>query len=184
MNTPLKIGVILAACAVSAVPARGGNEDQEQRVRAFVVMGYQGIYGELAAAKGPYVRTLLDLLRTPPEAESRTADQLRALIKRHPNIMDFADQVLLLRAGGPSGAAAANAAPAMVPDGPGVYSGEDLVNALEHLTRGMAVTVHMKTGEQLKGTFSDYAAKRLWLRGASRRSIQVDEILALEAPQL
>lgn len=160
----------------------GQPEDRRLRLREFVVMGYQGIQLELSSGKGPYVRTLLELLNTPASAEKKTVDQLKSLVKTHPNIMDFADQVALLE--GVASAEAAAMANVPVPSGPDVFSGDRLTNALEHLTRGMTIKVTLKTGEQLKGTFTDYVGKRLWIRGAARRTVHRDDILAIEAPKL
>jgi hypothetical protein len=145
-------------------------------------MGYQGIGIDLESGKGPYLRTLLDLLRTPAGEESPTSDRLRNLFKTYPNIMDFADHVIPLIS--MSVETSTGPARVLIPPGPGVYSGDDVVNALEHLTRGMAITVTLKTGEQLKGTFSEYSSKRLWIRGATRKSVLLEAILAIEAPRL
>ncbi len=162
---------------------RAQADDQIHRTREFVVMGYHGIQMDLGSGKGPYLRTLNDLLRTPAEAEGKITDQLKTLLKTYPNIMDFADQVVLLVAS--SSASTPVASMKMpLPSGPGVFSGEKLLSALEHLTRGMEITVYLKTGEQLKGMFAEYSARRLWVRGAARRSVFLDDILALEAPQL
>jgi hypothetical protein len=181
MKPAVKILSLLTILASASV-VFGEFSDQGQRTKEFVVMGYQGIQIDLTSGKGPYLRTLLDLLNTPVDAETKTTAQLKSLLKTHSNIMDFADQVVLL------GTKAEEVTKAMaevpVPSGPGIYTGDKLVNALQHLTRGMAVTVTLKTGEQLKGTFVEYSAKRLWIRGADRRVVSLDDILALEAPQL
>ena len=173
------LSFLIALTATSFIAAQ--SDDRNQRTREFVVMGYQGLRIELTSGKGPYLRTLMDLLRTPTEAETKTTDQLKALLKIYPNIMDFADQVIML--GVKTEETAKIMAEVPVPSGPGIATGDKLVNALEHLTRGMAITVTLKTGEKLKGTYAEYTAKRLWIRGAARRSVHLDDILALESPK-
>lgn len=181
MKPAVKAVFILTATAVTSL-AFAQVENQDLRIKEFVVMGYMGVQVDLKSGKGPYLRTLLDLLNTPTDAEAGTLVQLKSLGKKHSNIMDFADQVVLL--GRKTGETAKLMAEVPVPSGPGIYTGEKLVNALEHLTRGMEIGLTLKTGEQLKGTFVDYSMKRLWIRGAARRSVSLDDILALEAPQL
>jgi hypothetical protein len=96
--------------------------------------------------------------------------------------MDFADRVLLLRRAAPANSPAV--VTVVVPTGPAIYSGDKIENALNHLTRGASVTVFLKTGQQIKGVFIEYANNRLWLRGESRTSILLRDILAVEAPSL
>jgi hypothetical protein len=181
MKAAVKTASFLALLTTTALIS-AHSSDSQPRTREFVVMGYQGIQIDLASGKGPYLRTLLELLQTPADAEIKTIEQLKAAFKTYPNIMDFADQVVLL---GTKGEAAAKVmAEVPVPQGSGIYSGDKLVHALEHLTRGMGVKVTLKTGEQLKGTFVEYSAKRLWIRGGTRRAVFLDDILALEAPDL
>lgn len=173
----------IGACAVfltaSAWPL---TNDGNLRAREFVVMGYQGLQLELRSGTGPYLTTLFDLLGIPSDMEAKTTEQLKVLLKANTNIMDFADRVVEL--GQATRETAQIIANTPVPSGPGIYSGDTLVNALEHLTRGMAITVTLKTGEQLKGLFGEYSGKRLWLRGASKRTVHIDDILAVEAPEL
>lgn len=169
---------LLPASGVMAATAA----DQELRIREFVVMGYHGIELELQSKSGPYLRTLLELMGAPAGAEAKLTGELKGLLKARPNIMDFADQVAALRAASPAQATAP--APRPIPEGKNIYSGDRLVNALEHLTRGMEVRVTLKTGEQLKGRFSEYISKRLWLVGAARKSVSLDDISFIEAPEL
>lgn len=164
-----------------SLPLCAQSQDRLERTRQFVVMGYQGIHLELTSRPGPYLKTLLELLETPTDRERKTTEQLKELLKSYPNIMDFADQVVRLQSVVEK---EMGAVPVPVPQGPSIYTGEKMVDALEHLTRGMSVTVYLKTGEQLKGTFSEYTSRRLWLRGAARRTIALDDILAVDAPDL
>ncbi len=182
MKNLRKIFSVGVFVVLSATSAWSQTDDQNLRAREFVVMGYQGLRLELTSGTGPYMKTLFDLLRIPSDMEIKTTEQLKMLLKKDTNIMDFADRVVEL--GQVTRETAQIMADTPVPSGPGIYSGDGLTNALEHLTRGMAVTVTLKTGEQLKGFFSDYNGKRLWLRGASRRTVHLDDILAVEAPDL
>ncbi len=182
MKPAIRPALMLLALFSLSTLTYGNDDDCRVRIREFVVMGYQGIQIDLMSGKGPYLRTLLDLLKIPTDAEKKTTDQLASLGKANLNIMDFADQVVLL--GTEVQASAMAMADVPVPKGPGIYTGEKLMNALEHLARGMGITVTLKTGERLKGMFVDYSARRLWIRGAFRRVVSLDDILALEAPQL
>lgn len=172
---------------VTAVPLAYGIEtngsDRVLRTREFIVMGYAGLRADLQGGSGPYLRTLLDLLGTPDGQKKVVADRARALLSSYPNIMDFADQVVSLRT-----VTATESSPGMEtvvppPTGPGISSGTELENTLLHFTRGRAITVFLRDGRQVKGTFVDYDDRRLWLRGADRRSISLDEIIAVAEPQ-
>jgi hypothetical protein len=161
-------------------PVRAQNVNSE-RTKGFVVMGYQGIHFELESGEGPYLKTLMDLLRINPDERSKTIATVRQLSETYPNIMDFADNVALLQ----QDTAANNKETAvLLPAGPSVYTGEKLENALTHLTRGMEITVFTKGGGQHKGRFEEYGAKRLWLKGAAKKSFRLDDILAIDASKL
>ena len=152
------------------------GDDGALRTREFVVMGYYGLRSDLEKGAGTYLDTLMALLGAPDEKRGKVADQVRELSRKHTNIMDFADQVLALRS-----AAAAPAEPSVPPPaGPNVISGPGLENALSHFTRGEPVTVYLRTGERLKGVFSEFNARRLWIRGAPRRWVGLDEIAAVQ----
>ena len=166
----------------TSMVGRAENGDQANRARQFIVMGYLGIQRELMAGKGPYLKTLLELLGVSSENEGKTLEKLKTIEQSFPNIMDFADHAVALDTGASQPQSIETSIPA--PTGPGIYSGEKLENALEHLTRGMAITVTLKSGEQVKGSFADYSQKRLWIRELERRSIPLKDILALEAPDL
>ncbi len=178
-----RLGISLIFFLVGAGFSAAAIDDQSLRIKEFVVMGYEGIRLELRSGNGPYLKTLTDLLNVPPTDSAKTIDQIRSFSKTFPNIMDFSDQVVALRKEqkGPAGTMETSIP---IPTGPGIYSGNKLENALSHLTRGMNVTVYLKTGEQVKGGFAEYNMRRLWLRGADRRSFLIDDILAIEAPQL
>src|SRR4051794_994041 len=94
--------IAVAFLSLGARAGFGQTDAQKQRVREFVVMGYQGINVELNSKKGPYLTTLMELLGAPSGAETKTRDALMALLKSNPNIMDFADRVAELPAGAPS----------------------------------------------------------------------------------
>ncbi len=163
--------------------AFGRVDNRAQRTKEFVVMGYEGILFELRSGEGAYLRTLLDLLKTNPDQRTKTIEQTRLLSRTYPNIMDFAEQVMKLHSESAEGASAVETQ-VLLPEGPNVYSGEKLENALNHLTRGMKITVFSKGGRQFSGRFEEYAVRRLWIKGASRRSFLIDDILAVEAPRL
>jgi hypothetical protein len=153
-----------------------------QRTKEFIVMGYQGIIYELGSSEGPYLRTLKDLLGTNPDQGPKTIDQIRSFSKTYPNIMDFAEHVLNLAS--PSTGSGPSKEVVLLPSGPSVYRGDRLENALNHLTRGMKVTVYTKGGAQFNGRFEEYLIRRLWINGTSRKSFQLDDIVAIDAPEL
>ena len=72
----------------------------------------------------------------------------------------------------------------LFPAGTSTYSGDKLENALNHLTKGMKITVFSKGGGQISGRFDEYTVHQLWITGALRKSFQLDDILAIDAPQL
>jgi hypothetical protein len=165
-----------------AISSANVSIDQGLRAKEFLVMGYQGIVVDLRSGNGAYLSTLMDLLHVPASQRSATIEQVKTLSQTYVNIMDFADRVLLLRQAAPANSPAIAAV--VVPAGPSIYSGEKVENALNHLTRGAPVTVFLKTGQQTKGAFIEYANNRLWLRGESRTSILLRDILAVDAPSL
>ena len=173
------------AFGAEAAAGSRGHESAAQRTREFVVMGYEGISYELRTQPGPYLKTLVELLRVNPDQSEKTLGEVRSLARAHSNIMDFADAVAGLQSDAPLPAsieAGGEAVP--VPSGPSVYSGDRLENALMHLTRGMTVTVYTKGGGRYDGRFEDYSSRRLWVTGASRRSFPVDDILAIQSSRL
>jgi hypothetical protein len=178
---------ILAALLMCGTtrPARASTDDQ-QRLKEFVVMGYQGIVSDLSVGQGPYLLTLFDLTKTPANERAKAFEKIQILSKTYPNIMDFADQIVLLAPAGPVTTPDASRSPVVmpVPTGPTVYSGDRLLNALDHLTRGMKVTVYTNAAEPFNGYVENYDAHRLWVRGTSRKSFPSDRILALDAPDL
>ncbi len=146
-------------------------------------MGYEGILFELRSAEGAYLRSLIELLETKSGQRVQAIEQIRSLSKTYPNIMDFAEQVIKLQ----------NDAGVVVPSketelslpmGRSIYSGEKLENALNHLTKGMTMTVISKSGGQFTGQFEEYSAGRLRIRGSLRKSFLLDDIRAIDAPQL
>ena len=173
LRNRLATAMILTCVCVAQVHARGENEGT-LRSEEFVVMGYQNIISELSAGEGPYLQTLLELLHTDPLKKSDSIDKIRSLAKAVPNIMDFADQVLVLQ----------SEKIAALPVGASIYSGDKLDNALNHLTRGMQITVFLKEGGQFDGGFDEYAVRRLWIKNTSRHSFPFDDILAIRAPHL
>lgn len=138
-------------------------------------MGYQGLLFECRSGKGPYLQTLVELLNTPSDEQKKTMNEICGLSEKHPNIMDFAENVTAYQKG-----PASIQAPIPVPEGPGIASGENLENHLNHLTRGTAITVHAKGGGRFEGIFEEYSSRRLWIRGASKRSFHRDDIQAVE----
>ena len=165
--------------------ATEGNNDAAQRAKEFVVMGYEGIQFELKAGEGPYLKTLTELLNTKPEDHAQTVAHIRSLSSQFPNIMDFAENVVKLRVE-PVGRSMDASVPSTppIPIGPSIYSGDKLANALDHMTRGMRITVFVKTGGRFKGRFEEYTLRRLWILGSSRQSFLLDDILAIDAPDL
>lgn len=159
------------------------HNDGALRTKEFVVMGYQGLMIDLRAGSGPYLSTLIDLLNVVSSEQPDVVTKVRSLAKSYPNIMDFADQILLMQRLNPY-QSEAPLTPVVMPTGPSIYSGDKLENALNHLTRGMPVTVYLKNGQQVKGDFIEYDNSRLWLRGETRKSILQRDILAVDAPKL
>jgi hypothetical protein len=179
---------ILPAVLWSAAPA---PSPASLRIREFVVMGYQGLMQELATStRGPYLRTLNQLLQVKPDDVAKIEHTLQKLSVAYPNIMDFADQVATLQKSSvtPNPALPTAAAPAAaLPTGPHVYSGDRLDDGLQHLTKGMAVTVYTQWGEKVEGQAVDYSANRLLIRTPgepSHRTFQRGEIRAIDAPGL
>lgn len=158
-------------------------DEKSQRAKEFIVMGYQGIIFEINSGSGAYIKTLMDLLNVSSDQKEQTLEKVRSLSKSNLNIMDFADQVLLLQ-GSNSSTLSTSAAVVPIPTGKSIYSGDKLENALNHLTRGMGVTIFAKSGDQYKGRFEEYSVKRLSIRGASKKSFHLNDILAIDAPDL
>lgn len=183
MNTHKYIFGILVAFAIvggTEQPlfcAPKGAPPDDLRTREFVIMGYQGLLFESRSGEGPYLQTLLELLNIQPEEKTRILSRIRTLTTSHLNIMDFADQVAQLQKGP---ATAPTDVP--LPEGPGIISGKDLENHLDHLTRGMNLTIFTKGGGQFSGIFEEFAARRLWIRGSSKKSFHMDDILAVHSP--
>lgn len=159
-------------------PAASSSDDLSRRTREFVIMGYEGIRAEMKDGAGAYLKTLMELLGARGERQVVITGEVRMLLARFPNIMDFADHVAALQTSGSDFAAVETVvAP---PSGPGIFSGADLENALIHLTKGSPVTAYLRSGQRERGTFADYDARKLWIRGASRRSIPLEDILAVD----
>lgn len=167
---------ILLVCLHS--PASAVDPDASLRARQFVVMGYHGIVLDLERGSGAYLSTLADLLGVPDAEHGALAGEVQALVKAHPNIMDLADRVGDLQR--TSRAVVPTALP--VPSGPNVRSGTAIEPALRHATRGTPVTVFLHGGESMSGRFVEFQTRRLWLRGASRRSVLLRDIAAVEIP--
>jgi hypothetical protein len=167
----LSLFLLLITSSLKASELETYSADKALRTREFIVMGYQGLMAEIKGESGPYILTLLDLLTIPAEKKEAATRKIYELSKSTSNIMDFADQVIRYRLDMVMGEK---------PIGPTIASDGKLENALFHLTRGMKVTVYLKSGEQLKGTFNDYTNRRLFLRGATKKSVSVDEILAID----
>jgi hypothetical protein len=136
----------------------------------------------LNSREGAYLRTLQDLLNIQPNQQIQFIEDIKVLAKKHLNIMDFADEVLKLQQ--TQATVSAIQFQDVIPNGPHIYSGEKLENALNHLTRGMPLTIYTKSGAQFGGHFVSYQAKRLWIKGPSRETFLLNEILAIDAPQL
>ncbi len=169
----------LLALPLACSSLHAGNP---QRAKEFIVMGYEGILYELKSGEGPYLRTLLELLAINSDDHSKTIEKTKAMAKSYPNIMDFAEQVIQLEQQPGKNGPLIETPP--LPSGPGVYSGDQLENALNHLTRGMKITVVTKGGARFRGQFEEFVIRRLWVSGATRKSFHLKDILALEAPQL
>jgi hypothetical protein len=162
------------ACAVLLTFGRQAHAQPENRIKEFIVMGYEGIISNLRSGDGPYLETLAELLKAPPEQRAKIIEQVRSLSQTYPNILDFAEHVGRIQL----------TTAVTFPSGSNVYSGEQLDNALSHMTRGMKITVFSKGGAQLSGQFDEYTVHRLWINGASHTSFHLDDILAIQAPQL
>lgn len=166
----------------------GHLSDNQLKAKEFIVMGYQGLMSELTSGEGPYVRTLQDLLQWDPAAKASLTEQLRPLAKAYPNIMDFADHVLVQK--WPVGtqhlspATPVNATLPPLPTTSSLYSGERLESALQHLGRGMKVTVYLRSGEKQEGRAAEYTAGYLWVRTPMMKSYKKDEIRAIDSPDL
>jgi len=178
----MKISAIVLMTALlvtllAPVRATGADEETASKLRArqFVVMGYLGIRSDLERGSGPYLNTLFDLLGTPASDRSALVEEIRSLAAVHLNIMDFADRVTAIHVSSPAGAAST----VPLPSGPTVHSGDSIAGALGQLTRGAPVAVYLHGGEIVEGTFVEYQARRLWLRGASRRSVLLRDIAAV-----
>jgi hypothetical protein len=142
-------------------------------------MGYEGIRLDLKSNTGPYLNTLIDLMSVGAAVQKEFINQVREIQKGNPNIMDFADHVLALST------PQITAAPQVpLPTGDDVFSGDELEVALGHLTKGMRVTVITKSGARYEGKFEDYVSKRLWIRAAKSLHFQLNEILAIQSPDL
>ncbi len=128
------------------------------------------------------MRTLMDLLNIGADDTKKALDDIKVLAKKFPNIMDFADAVLKLR--NDVRAEEAIRETVVLPTGPTVYSGDKLDNALNHLTKGMKITVYLKTGQQFTGQFEEYNVKRLRMKSDGSRSFHINDILALDAANL
>jgi hypothetical protein len=190
MNFPYKnqirINLVFFGCIVyfasfPTLRAQDAAGNDARRTREFVVMGYGGIVSELRSGEGPYMRTLLELLKRNADQRTQTIDQIKSLSKAHSNIMDFADEVVKLQLDGPARDVDV-AIP--VPMGPTIYSGDRLENALNHLTRGMPITIFTKGGGRASGQFEEYAAHRLWIKGTAHQSFLLSDIVAVDAPRL
>lgn len=179
----LKLFLLASTVLFVGVPYTQAQSNGTLRTKEFVVMGYAGILFELRSGEGPYLRTLTDLLKTKLDQRAQVLKQIRSLSETYPNIMDFAEQVIKLQQESMAGSHSSET-PISLPLGPGIYSGEQLESALNHLTKGMKVTVFSKTGGQFSGQFVEYAVRRLWIQGASRKSFRLDDILAIDAPNL
>jgi hypothetical protein len=179
----LRVFALIGGLAfVSALCGHAEDSSSQLRVKEFAVMGYEGLRYELHGREGSYTTTLMELLNVEKPQRAEISAKVRTLLDRYPNIMDFAEQVVQLRA--PASTVSTTTAQMALPTGPHIYSGDRLENALNHLTRGMSVTVHLKTGARVTAPFEEYTVRRLWLKGQKRQSFRLDDIVAIEAPQL
>ena len=185
MNQRKSFIALGVCCLFLAVPWPGAADGGPSKVKEFVVMGYQGIVQDLSAGKGSYLTSLIELLNVPPEKSTATIEQLKSLQQRYPNIMEFADQVAALQIENPSPPVPFPALPAL-PTDRRLYSGDSLKNALQHLTRGMNVTVYLQNGSTIQGRVAEYDSGRLMVRmpGGKSKSCRLPDIRALEAPEL
>ncbi len=169
------------------LPLFGWAAQNAERARQFIVMGYQGLVQEVAEnRRGAYLNTLIDLLKIPSDQQPQAIEKIEVAAKAYPNIMDFADHVLAQEPllGVLNSTAAVSAAIPALPASATFYTGPGLENALKHLAKGMSVTVYTKSDETVKGKVADYDSRRLWLRTPAMKSFRLQDIQALEAPDL
>jgi len=78
--------------SVSAGPAK----EREQKVKEFIIVAYTNIRTDLNSGSGPYITSLLSLLKVPAENSDDAAKAIKLLASNYPNILEFADEVIRL----------------------------------------------------------------------------------------
>ncbi len=110
--------VLPSEAAPAAQPQVAPPLSSTQKTREFIVMSYPQLLKDLAKGEGPYLASLLDLLKIASSERPEAKRKIRALSEAYTSIPEFADHVLELCADHRTVPAAVAPAPAAVPPGP------------------------------------------------------------------
>lgn len=69
---------------------------REARVKEFVIVGYSNIRADINSGSGQYLASLLGMLTISVAEHGSAIAKLKELADKHPNVMDFAEQILIV----------------------------------------------------------------------------------------
>lgn len=96
--SPSQYMVTLEPTTVRTEIEKGPGATDRQKVKDFVVISYRQLMDDVHAGKGPYLLSLIALLKLPASDSGDTAKKLTVLSSIYPTIPDFAEHVCDLAA--------------------------------------------------------------------------------------
>jgi len=129
-------------------------ENPPQNLKDFVGGHYTELQNELSHGEGASLKSLLDLLHTPPADKIATIKRLHALSEAYPTVSEFVERVPDFAHKDPPAPTAA-----LVPVVPEI-SEPDLVNLFSHMKYKTRIHVSMLDGEESDGVFSSFDKSR------------------------
>jgi hypothetical protein len=73
---------------------RNTSLSSDQKIKNFIIVGYNNIMTDLSQGKGNYLASLFDLLHIPSNKRAKAVKKLKALSEVYTSIPEFADHVI------------------------------------------------------------------------------------------
>jgi len=90
--SPSQYMASLQHSAANSIDA-AGQKNQAERVKDFVVIGYNSLRVDIKNGSGPYLSSLLELLQIPENNCAGAIQTIQTLCDKYPNIVEFASQI-------------------------------------------------------------------------------------------
>jgi len=185
-STPRTDESMSARPAVSDRPAETPLKSTPMKeTHDFIIVSYRELMKDLSKGEGPYLKTLLDMLKLKAEDKPQAIKKIQALSEAYSNINEFADRVVdLYRAHIEETAYAVEpstpvAQPEVTPiptgpawePAPALMDVRDFTQFLRTLSPGIHVQLYLTDGQLYSGEFERHQDGLVWLKVP--RSVQV-----------